>query len=290
MADGTPIPAGLPPRYASYLLPSFSLPFKRRQVSPVNPCFSTPPAENAVPPLSSSPTESTLSSSVGSSSVSSYAPSRPSFASSSDDYVPSVEVQAQSLPGNSRLLKVYPDTIRCSTCSTDLAFASQIVSKGFTGRYGRAYLVSPPGGEGRGEPGAGKLINIKIGKTESRMLVTGSHDVADITCNICHAKVGWKYVDAKEDAQKYKVGKYILETNRTVDFKHWDDDTTSLGVPEFPATATTQKPKKTMDAEPIVFDSEDEDECDDIFSGTWDPAVVAKRRAHKAPRPSRRGL
>ncbi|KAK8120561.1 hypothetical protein PG999_004681 [Apiospora kogelbergensis] len=250
MADGTPIPAGLPPRYASYLLPSFSLPFKRRQVSPVNPCFSTPPAENAVPPLSSSPTESTLSSSVGSSSVSSYAPSRPSFASSSDDYVPSVEVQAQSLPGNSRLLKVYPDTIRCSTCSTDLAFASQIVSKGFT----------------------------------------GSHDVADITCNICHAKVGWKYVDAKEDAQKYKVGKYILETNRTVDFKHWDDDTTSLGVPEFPATATTQKPKKTMDAEPIVFDSEDEDECDDIFSGTWDPAVVAKRRAHKAPRPSRRGL
>ncbi|CRK35816.1 hypothetical protein BN1708_016471, partial [Verticillium longisporum] len=37
-------------------------------------------------------------------------------------------------------------------------------------------------------------------------LVTGWHVVADITCAVCHAKLGWKYVDAREEAQKYKVG------------------------------------------------------------------------------------
>ncbi|KAK7976129.1 map kinase [Apiospora arundinis] len=284
MSNAAPIPGGPPPRYALYLLPSFSLPFKRRQVSPAIPCPSAPPAENSVPPLSSSPT-STLSSSVGSSSASSYTPSRLSFASSSNDYVPSVEDQPQPTSESPRLFKVHPDTIRCSTCSSDLAFASQIVSKGFTGRYGRAYLVSPPENDGKGGPGTGTLINVKVGKPESRLLVTGSHVVADITCNICHAKVGWKYVDAKEDNQKYKIGKYILETNRTVDFKHWNDGAAISGVPEF-ATAATRKAKKQLDAEPVIFDSEDEDECEDIFMGTWDPAVVAKRRARKVPQSS----
>ncbi|KAK8084802.1 hypothetical protein PG997_006073 [Apiospora hydei] len=283
MTNGTAWPGGPPPRYPLYLLPSFSLPFKRRQVSPASPSPSSPPSENSVPPLSSSPTDSTLSSSVESSSDSStYAPSRLSFASSSGDYVESIEEQQPESP---RLLKVHPDTIRCSTCSTDLAFASQIVSKGFTGRYGRAYLVSPPENDGKGGPGSGSLVNIRVGKPESRLLVTGSHIVADVTCNICHAKVGWKYVDAKEESQKYKVGKYILETHRTVDCRHWEDAVVS-GVPEF-ETTTTRQAKPAPDAEPIVFDSEDEDECEDIFSGTWDPVVVAKRRARKVPQPSR---
>ncbi|KAK8053720.1 hypothetical protein PG996_013021 [Apiospora saccharicola] len=281
MTNGASWPAP-PPRYPLYLLPSFSLPFKRRQVSPASLSSSSPPAENSVPPLSSSPTESTLSSSVGSSQSSSYARSRLSFASSSDDYVQSAEEQ---LPENPRLLRVRPDTIRCSTCSTDLAFASQIVSKGFTGRYGRAYLVSPPENDGTGGPSSGSLVNIKIGKPESRLLVTGSHVVTDVTCNICHAKVGWKYVDAKEESQKYKVGKYILETHRTVDYKHWEDAAISDVVPDF-ATSSRQA-KTSLDAEPVIFDSEDEDECEDIFSGTWDPAVVAKRRARKMPQPSR---
>ena len=34
----------------------------------------------------------------------------------------------------------------------------------------------------------------------------------------------------------------------------------------------------------IVFDSGDEDECEDLFSGTWDPAAVRKRRQRKIAR------
>jgi len=31
----------------------------------------------------------------------------------------------------------------------------------------------------------------------------------------------------------------------------------------------------------VLFDSEDEDDCDDLFSGVWDAEVVAKRRGRK---------
>src|SRR5947207_1026305 len=35
-----------------------------------------------------------------------------------------------------------PSYLRCVCCGTHLVLASQIISKGFTGRHGRAYLVS----------------------------------------------------------------------------------------------------------------------------------------------------
>jgi hypothetical protein len=137
------------------------------------------------------------------------------------------------------------------------------------------------------DKGAGEdLINIKVGEAEIRQLVTGQHTVADIWCAICNAKLGWKYVDAKERSQQYKVGKFILETRRVMMHSVWEWD--------------DQGPNKSFDGEwqrsgrvtehaeevtgrcgddrVIVFDSEDEDECEDIFAGTWDPSEVAERR------------
>ena len=35
--------------------------------------------------------------------------------------------------------------------------------------------------------------------------------MADIYCNACETRLGWKYVEAFEDSQKYKEGKFILE-------------------------------------------------------------------------------
>lgn len=34
----------------------------------------------------------------------------------------------------------------------------------------------------------------------------------------------------------------------------------------------------------IVFDSDDDEECEDIFAGTWDAATVAKRRSESIAR------
>ncbi|CAK7200097.1 hypothetical protein SEUCBS139899_002786 [Sporothrix eucalyptigena] len=273
-----------------------------------------------------------------------------------------------------RLQRVLPTTLRCRRCSADLAFASQIVSKGFTGRHGRAYLVSAPathadhlfapetkveetvreneeagavweetGFEERDddddeedeespfarglvrEGGIKDLPNIRIGKAEYRRLVTGAHVVADISCAVCCAKVGWKYIDASDAAQRYKVGKFILELAMLSTYHSWEDtvdadaetDTEAAGgggVPNgvnaaFGDVASGDALSNPLgavralnahyrhdrlqaegeyyssddddDPNRIEFDSEDEDECEEIFNGTWNAEVVARRRAMK---------
>lgn len=175
-----------------------------------------------------------------------------------------------------RLARLGPDTLRCTACSADLALSAQIVSKGFTGRYGRALLVAPPNAvattedETHGDDDS--LLNIRIGRLENRQLVTGWHVVADISCGGCSKKLGWKYVDAKEQSQKYKVGKYILETERVMTHRSWGD------AEQAGAAAVGGKHSRGS-SDDVSFDSEDEDECDDIFAGTWDARAVARRRA-----------
>lgn len=115
----------------------------------------------------------------------------------------------------------------------------------------------------------------------NRQLVTGAHVVADISCVICSSVLGWKYVDAKEALQRYKIGKFILETRRVVGGKTWEDvngpqaDTNGRGMISDKAEGSRNKDEGEEDVE---FDSEDEDECEDLFAGVWDAEVVKKRR------------
>eukprot|EP00002_Diphylleia_rotans_P030172 TRINITY_DN618_c0_g1_i1.p2 TRINITY_DN618_c0_g1~~TRINITY_DN618_c0_g1_i1.p2 ORF type:complete len:113 (-),score=23.53 TRINITY_DN618_c0_g1_i1:466-804(-) len=86
----------------------------------------------------------------------------------------------------------------CAKCECHLANRDDVISKNFQGRSGKAYLVH-------------EVVNIYLGPREDRVLMTGIHTVADIFCNSCHAPLGWKYVEAFEESQKYKEGKFILE-------------------------------------------------------------------------------
>lgn len=218
-------------------------------------------------------------------------------------------------PSEHAISRLHPDTIRCASCSSDVAFTSQIVSKGFHGRHGRAFLVSPPNALSTSPPVSGlfptpkvlqfsakdkndgdELVNIRIGDSEKRQLVTGQHTVADIWCTICDAKLGWKYVDAKESSQQYKVGKFILETRRVVMHSMWEWDdreqSTSCDSEWLSGDRVIEPAEETAgdrgDDQIIVFNSEDEDECEDIFSGTWDPIEVAERRRSRvAQRPGK---
>ena len=97
------------------------------------------------------------------------------------------------------LRHVEAETVHCcAACRAHLASHDSIISKAFQGRHGRAYLF-------------GDVININSGPTENRLLLTGLHVVADIYCNACDTRLGWKYVEAFEESQKYKEGKFILE-------------------------------------------------------------------------------
>jgi hypothetical protein len=117
----------------------------------------------------------------------------------------------------------------------------------------------------------GDIPNTLTHKAHARQLVTGAHTVSDISCRGCGSVLGWKYVDAAEDTQKYKVGKFILETKRIVKDTEWDnsvdeeDNGMVLGMKD----------------EDVEFDSQDEDECEDLFSGIWTPQLANKRRKRR---------
>jgi hypothetical protein len=116
----------------------------------------------------------------------------------------------------------------------------------------------------------------------NRQLVTGAHVVADISCTVCSTVVGWKYVDAKESAQKYKIGKFILETRRVVGGKYWEDiERHSEMFRECQEDDELAQGIIKGGEDAVLFDSEDEDECDDLFAGVWDPEVVRKRRGRR---------
>ncbi|KAI8637269.1 yippee-like protein [Parasitella parasitica] len=97
----------------------------------------------------------------------------------------------------------------CNSCHCHLIDQNSIISRKFQGRNGPAYLVDA-------------ISNIIVGTREERMLRTGIHTVADIICNQCHIKIGWKYLRALDEPQKYKEGRYIVEKSRVVKDFEWD--------------------------------------------------------------------
>lgn len=181
------------------------------------------------------------------------------------------ETEPSSLSGST-------STLRCNACLADLCPTASIISKGFTGRHGRAYLVAPPASSSgiswmKHPRDVGQLPNTTLDKAVPRQLVTGAHTVADIRCKKCETVLGWKYVAAEEEAQRYKVGKFILETRRICKGVEWEggahDDLVAMsGV------------AGAGEAE-IEFDSQDEDECEDLFAGVWSPNLARKRRERK---------
>ncbi|KAL3838089.1 hypothetical protein ACJIZ3_022680 [Penstemon smallii] len=89
----------------------------------------------------------------------------------------------------------------CRHCGTHLALTQDIASKSFHCRHGKAYLFN-------------KVVNVTLGETDERVMMTGLHTVADIFCTRCGSIVGWKYETAHEKSQKYKEGKSVLDRHK----------------------------------------------------------------------------
>lgn len=113
--------------------------------------------------------------------------------------------------------------------------------------------------------------------------------MADICCGICSRKLGWKYVDAKEESQKYKVGKFILETERVVTHRSWEDVPISESLELMDEMEDEESGEKndsdSQGQTEVEFDSEDDEECEAVFAGLWDAETAAKRRSRLGARP-----
>lgn len=83
----------------------------------------------------------------------------------------------------------------CATCGTALALQDEVVSKAFSGSYGKAFLFF-------------STVNTHQGPKENRHLMTGMHTVRDLCCNVCDRNVGWVYLKAYESSQRYKEGEF----------------------------------------------------------------------------------
>ncbi len=204
-------------------------------------------------------------------------------------------------PPTDKFLNGHTSRIHCAKCATDLCLTAQIISKGFTGRHGRAYLVQGTPSHIAPAPTSNvQLPNTYQNKAVPRNLVTGQHTVSDISCAICGSVLGWKYVEANEESQKYKVGKFILETKRIRVGVCWENEEREDGQsddherrsymnsyslsPPPPSSYNYNYRKPPTDPPPeedLEFDSQDEDECEDLFAGVWSPQLAAKRRARK---------
>lgn len=187
--------------------------------------------------------------------------------------------------GNNRYLTGHVSCLRCSKCGVDLCLKPQIISKGFTGRHGRAYLVSAkPTASTVSMSGATSqaesLPNTVMQRPVPRQYVTGLHTVCDISCAFCGNVLGWKYVSAEEESQRYKVGKFILETKRIAMSSSWESPC-NTNQPVSPDHLSSEPSENINRDEHIEFDSQDEDECEDIFAGIWSPSLAMRRRNRK---------
>ncbi|CAD8075834.1 unnamed protein product [Paramecium sonneborni] len=86
----------------------------------------------------------------------------------------------------------------CKKCRIHLTNYENRISKNFKGGTGQAYLFD-------------KGINYHVGLPQDKDLLTGKHTVQDLMCNGCDYIIGWKYIKAFRESEKYKEGKIIIE-------------------------------------------------------------------------------
>ncbi|KAJ3410428.1 hypothetical protein HDV05_003814 [Chytridiales sp. JEL 0842] len=92
----------------------------------------------------------------------------------------------------------------CQECKSHLTHGSSLISKAFSGHHGRAWLFND-------------VVNVVEGPPTNRSMTTGLHTVSDIICTGCKTVIGWKYIKAFKEDQKYKEGKFILERTLLMD-------------------------------------------------------------------------
>jgi len=61
-------------------------------------------------------------------------------------------------------------------------------------------------------------VNVEtLGNLRHTSLSTGDYTLVDVHCRVCRTYLGWKYVTASNDKERYKEGTYLLEQSKLKD-------------------------------------------------------------------------
>jgi len=65
-----------------------------------------------------------------------------------------------------------------------------------------------------------EIINVvPSGSERKEKLSTGEYTLINVECRVCSNLLGWKYLTAELDDQKYKEGTFLLEQAKLTDKK-----------------------------------------------------------------------
>ncbi|GJE98332.1 hypothetical protein PsYK624_145600 [Phanerochaete sordida] len=116
--------------------------------------------------------------------------------------VPTQNKQRRSLPdirspGGSTMRTEYA----CRHCRVRIAQRSSVLSWEFRGATGKAALFT-------------NAANVALAKMSVMLMDSGAYRVQNAACAACGEPLGWKFVRAAEQAEKWKEGHLVLELAR----------------------------------------------------------------------------
>ncbi|KAL5247718.1 hypothetical protein ACHWQZ_G019563 [Mnemiopsis leidyi] len=96
----------------------------------------------------------------------------------------------------------------CKHCRTNLARHQDIMSKQYEGTSGPAYLFT-------------SVVNVKCQEPRLAVLWSGQHSISAVQCSTCSTDLGWKYVRVSSPSQRFKEGKFLIESAYTFKENRW---------------------------------------------------------------------
>jgi hypothetical protein len=122
-----------------------------------------------------------------------------------------------------------PSVTACRKCHAHITDGRHLVSRAFQGTTGRAILYSHVLNTLTINHAATDEEERRVGLRRS--MTTGMHTILDAVCVQCGTVLGWFYVEAEEESQKYKEGKWCLERALLVDVPVCVEETAGVACP-----------------------------------------------------------
>lgn len=68
------------------------------------------------------------------------------------------------------------------------------------------------------------VTNVDLMAPKDVILMTGKHTTCEVKCKGCHSYVGWKYLNADNQSNAYKINKFVLEKGKMKTLNYYKED------------------------------------------------------------------